>query len=615
MMIRAIALIALPIAAYLPAIGAGFVWDDVSIYVVDNPLIHAADGLYRFWFTSDPIDYFPLTYTTFWLEWRLWGDNPVGYHVVNIVLHGVVCVLVWRVLHRLGVAGGWFAALLFAVHPVNVEAVAWVTQRKSLLAAAFGFAALLSFLRFDANGRRRSYVVALLLFILSLCAKPSLATLPLLLPGIAWWKRGRVCKKDLLRSLPFLAAALVIVLVGVWFQYERNIKGAVIRTEGPAERLAIAGRAVWFYLSKALVPENLTFVYPRWRVDAADVGSYLPLAVLLLCFGVLWRFRATWGRPLLAALVYYAVTLLPGLGFADVYFWRYSLVGDHYQYQSLPAVLALVVAAASWFAERRPAFPRRVLAALGGIACVWLGVLTWRQCGIYRDEETLWRDTLNKNAGAWIAHNNLGVVLIGQGRLDEAAGHFDSVLRLKPDHVEAVYNLGNIAAHRGDYEQAGRFYREALSIAPTYAQAHNNLGSILYAQGDLAAAEAHIRIALKNAPEFAGAYFNMGNVRAAAGQIANSLRYFREGLRLDPNNVSARVDLARILGRARRWDESVVQLSEAVRRRPDDPGLVCLLGDAYAQSGKRQQARIQYERALDINPGHALARQRLDELR
>ena len=342
----AAAIVAITALAYIPAMHAGFIWND-DTFLTENPLIRAPDGLYRFWFTTEPPDYFPLTSSVLWVEWRLWHMNPAGYHVVNVLLHAAGAVLLWRVLCRLKLPGAWLAGVIFAVHPVNAESVAWITEHKNTLPLVFGAASLLVFLNFDEKAgpafprfQLFKYLLSLALFLLALLSKTSVVMLPVVLLLCAWWRRGRVARKDFLLSLPFLALSLALSAATVWFQYHRAIGPEVVRTDGLLERTAGAGWAAWFYLYKAVVPLALCFVYPRWRTSAS-VFSFAPGLLLVAAMVIFWRHRDGWGRAFFFGLGSFLVMLLPVLGFLNVYFMRYSLVADHWQYTALIGIVAL----------------------------------------------------------------------------------------------------------------------------------------------------------------------------------------------------------------------------------------------------------------------------------
>ena len=401
------------LVAYLPVLRAGFVWDD-DTFLTQNPLIRAADGLRRFWFTTDATDYWPMTSTTLWVEWRIWGMQAAGYHATNLLLHVAECMMLWRILALLRVPGAFLAAMLFAVHPVNVESVAWIAERKNLVAMLFFLGSVFCFVKKEgaspaqtpgqAGAGRRWYWLSLASFVLAMLSKGSVAMLPLVLLGLVAWKR-RVGARDLLELFPFFAAAAVLAAVNVWFQEHGGTE--VIRSAGPLDRLLGAAGVVWFYLYKALWPLKLIFVYPQWRVDSADWRWWIPLfsavivTILLLRRALAKSEAGAIRSPLLAAWLYFCVMLVPVMGFADVYFMKYSLVADHYQHLALIGVVAF--AGSAWARWRF-----RGSEAVAAVAVCALACLTWRQCLNYRDAETLYRATIASDPSSWMAHNNLG---------------------------------------------------------------------------------------------------------------------------------------------------------------------------------------------------------------
>jgi protein O-mannosyl-transferase len=414
--------------AYQPVWHAGFIWDDDEL-LTNNPVVKSAAGLYRPWFTASTLDYYPMTFSMWWLEWRLWANHPLGYHLVNVLLHALSAILLWRVLLRLNLPGALLAAAIFALHPVNVESVAWISEGKNTLSMFFYAGTLLCWLKFEESGGRRWHGLALAGFALALFSKSAVAPLPVVLLGIAWWRRGRVGWKDIRQVVPFFVMAAAVCWVTVWFHYHRAMGSGVVRTDGFWSRLAGAGWAVWFYLYKALLPLNLIFVYPRWQIDARNVAIYIPLVLLAAAFVLCWRYRRGWGKALFFGLAYFVVMLLPILGFLNIYYMRYSLVADHWEYFAIIGPIALAAAII-----RKP-----VLAAAFLLA---LGVLTWKQCGIYANAETLWRATLARNPGSTIAQNNLSAALLANGQVDEALLHSEAVLATHPDDATAQGDLG-----------------------------------------------------------------------------------------------------------------------------------------------------------------------------
>lgn len=599
-------IVLLTMAVYVPVMRAGFIWDD-DTHLTRN-LITESDGLYRSWLTMDQTNYRPLTWTSAWAEWRLWGMRAAGYHVVNVVLHAVSSLLVWRVLRRLEVPGAWLAALIYAVHPVNVESVAWITQRKNVLSMMFYALSLLLYLRFEAEGRRPWYVFSIGSFLLSLLSKTAAVMMPFVLLLCAWWQRGRIGWKDLLRSVPFFVLSGLLGLVELKFEYAPLMDDEVVGTGGFFSRLAVAGWAVWFYLYKAVIPYKLTFIYPRWQINPFAVLSYVPVAALLACFALLWRFRRTWGRPLLAGLGYFVVTLIPVLGFRNIYYMKYSLVADHWQYVSIVGVIALIAGAGVHFAGRwRPA-ARGTAAVLAAVVIVLLSLSTCRQERIYQNKDALWRDTIEKNPRAWMAHYNLGIALAGRNELDEAMACFREAIRIKPRLEGAYNNLGLALAKLGKINEAIANYLEELRINPECENAHNNLGNALVRQGKIDDAILYYSGALRIKPDFFEAHFNLGNAFGKQGRIDEAVARYSEAVRIRPGHAAAHYNLGNALAKRGAFDKAVAQYREALKIEPGYAGAHVNMGNAYSELGSYPQAIKAYRQAIRIKPGLVSAR-------
>ncbi len=362
------ALMAAGLFVYWPSLTGGFIWDD-EINLAGNELVKASDGLYRMWFTTEPFDYWPLTNTSYWVEWRLWGTNPLGYHVTNLLLHVGNALLAWAVLRRLNIAGAFLAALIFLVHPVNVESVAWITQRKNTLSMFLFLVSILLYLlastesdpeegqsprknpgnakpvteRPSPMNRGGWLILSVLAFALAMLSKGSVVVLPGILLLITWWRRDHITLADMGRVAPFFVVGVALTLVNIWFQTHG---GEAIRHATPIERVLGAAVVLWFYLYKALLPIDLSFIYPQWHIDAAAARWWLPLASAVIVTGILiWRRRGWWARPLLFAWSFFVLALVPVMGFTDVYFMKFSLVADHYQYIALLGPCAAIAAA------------------------------------------------------------------------------------------------------------------------------------------------------------------------------------------------------------------------------------------------------------------------------
>ncbi len=588
----ALALIALTAIAYVPALRGGFVWDD-DAYVTANRALRTANGLADIWLRPGATpQYYPLTFTSFWLEWRLWGTWAAGYHATNVALHAAAAVVLWRLFVLLAVPGAWLGAALFALHPVQVESVAWITERKNVLSGVFALGAAFAFLRAP-----RAYGLALVLFAAALAAKTVTCTLPVALAVLLWWRHGRLRREDVAPLVPFLGLGVVFAPVTVWM--ERTHVGAqgALWDLSPAGRVLVAGRALWFYAGTLVWPARLTFVYPRWHVDAGDPSQYVfPLAALLV-LAALWTARRRLGTgPLVAALVF-AVTLAPALGFVDVYPMRYSFVADHFQYHAAIAPLALAAAAIT----TRVA-DRRTCDALAVALLAVLGLLTWRQGWVYRDLPTLWEDTLAKNPGAQMAHVNLGMYWYGQGRSERAVDHFRAALRLDPHDAEVADDLGMALAAAGRSDEALAALRDAARLDPRDPKTHSNLGNVLAARGMTDDAIAEYGEALRLDPRYPDAHNNLANVLAQAGRVDDAIAHYRAAVRGDPNFLEAHRNLGVLLAERGQFAAAVAEQETALRIRPDDPSAHNEAASALAALGRPRDAVVHYREALRLRP-------------
>lgn len=590
------------LVAYIPAMRSGLVWNDEEVGSLTKNIVLEENGLYRVWFTTESVNYWPIVWTSYWMEHQLWGLNPTGYHVVNVVLHALCALLIWRILIRLNIPGAWLAALVFAVHPVNVESVAWITQRKNVLALCFFLIAMLSYLRCEDLRRRAWYGAAVLSFLLAMLSKGSAVTLPVVLLLCAWWRRHALSRRDLFRSLPFFVVAVLMSSVEIWFQYARSIGEDVIRDDTLLERLVGAGWVVWFYIYKALLPLRLCFIYPRWELDPTSWPAYLPGLALLVLLALGWRYRRSWGRPLLFALGYFVITLGPVLGFVNIYFMRYSFVADHYQYVSIVGIIALVIGVA-WKLFVRGGPGRIWLGRAAAVALVLvLGLLTWRQAGAYENAETLWRDTLRKNPAAWMAHSNLANLLTTRGELDEAIRHYREALRLKDDNAEVYNNLGNALALQRKPDEAMAYYHRALQLRPDYADAHNNLGLVLALRGELDQAIDHYRRALRSAPDYAQAHVNLAHALVRQQLLGAAIHHYKQALQSHPDHVEAHTGLAAVLWQQGQIEQALVHYRQAVEIAPDSARTHHNLALVLTRLGRPEDALPHLRQAAQLKP-------------
>jgi Flp pilus assembly protein TadD len=569
--------------AYRPAWNGGLLWDDAAHLTREG--LRSWHGLWRIWFEPGATQqYYPLLHSAFWVQHRLWGDAPAGYHLVNLGLHFSAAALAALALRRLSVPGAYFAAAIFALHPVHVESVAWITEQKNTLSAVFYLGAALAWLRFEDRRESRAYLLALLLFVLALCSKTVTATLPAALLLLHWWKRGPPSwRRDMVPLLPFFILGAASGLFTAWV--ERNLVGA----QGAAfdrtlvERGLIAGRAAWFYLGKLVWPADLVFIYPRWSVSQATSWQYLYPAAALAALAALWRLRKRMPGALVAAL-FFLGTLFPALGFFDLYPFLFSFVADHFQYLASLGVLALAGAGAARVLDRAGPGPRSVWYGVCLTVVAGLAVLTFRQSGLYADRETLYRATLQGNPGCWMAWNNLAGAVISRGDAEEGMRLAHRALALRPDYPEAHNNLGLALGSRGDREQAIAHLREAVRLDPAYAEAHNNLGFALAGAGDTEEAISHYRTALQLDPDRAGIHYNLAMALIARQDLPAAAAQLRTVIELDPGFVEAHNNLGILLARSGRLDEAIEQFREALGIAPESAEVRRNLEIALARS-------------------------------
>ena len=553
--------------AYQPAWHGGLLWDDEAN--IATPELRSLDGLRLIWFQPRATQqYQPLHYSSSWLQQRLVGDSPTGYHVINVLLHIGCVVLVLKILRWLRIPGAELATIVFALHPVNVETVAWIAERKNTLSGVLGLGATLWYLKFDESRGRRSYAFAIGLFLLGLLTKTAIVTVPLAWLVIFWWKRGAISwRRDVVPLLPFVFLSVATGLMTRWVEYGNIAYRARDLDFSLLERCLIAGRAFWFQLSKLLWPSNLMFVYPRWEISAAVWWQYLfPLAVLGL-LGILWSLRR-WSRAPLAGVLVYILLLLPTLGFLNIYFFFYSFVADHWQYLACLGIITPcasgIVLLARRFKHWQAWLEPGATLLLGGV----LFLLTSQQSRMYTDIETLYRTTIVRNPACWMAQVNLGNILYKANRIPEAMELFKQASEIKP--AVAHYSLGNAFIEKGRTSEAIEEYRQALRIDPDYAEAHNNLGNALLLAGQTSEAIDQYQQALRIDPAFAKAHNNLGHALVQTGRAAEAIDHYKEALRITPNSADAHNNLAAALAQMGRTSEAIDQLKAALRIKPYD---------------------------------------------
>jgi tetratricopeptide (TPR) repeat protein len=625
-------LMALIFAAYFPVLKNGFIWDD-DRYIEQNIQLRTTVGLEKIWLEplkAEP-QYYPLTHTTLWIEYRLWGQKPLGYHLDNLLLHTASALLLWRLLLRLKIPGALIAAIIFAIHPIQVESVAWATERKNVLSGVFYLLALWTYLHtkwgqriWTEEDRKKIgiiwYALTLLFFLAALLSKSVTSTLPAAILLLCWWRTGKIRLADIRPLIPMFIAGIAMGSLTGWM--EKHIVGAIgpdFDFLTPLDRCCIAGKAVWFYLAKLLWPANLSFIYPHWQIDPTQKPSQLlfPLSAAIVVGG-LWLLRCKLGRSPATAALFFVGTLVPALGFVNVFPMRYSYVADHFQYLASIGPIVLIVA----LLARPPA--RAYARILAMIAIPLLCIASNLRARVYLDRRTLWADTLAKNPNSPVAHNNYAVELMHDGELEAAKSQFRAAMEIRHDAADWVglgqcfYIEGNFAAARDMYLkalaatpdspepvfhrlragkefqlgtayqglasqtkgsetarhyrlQAIQSYQRAIDLYPEYEDPRTNLAVLLIEENRIPEAIDQCQIVLAENPESLSAHKNLGSAFYAQGRLDKALAEYQRVLEIDPDNADSMASIGAILAQQGQLNAAIAMLQKALAIDPDNP--------------------------------------------
>ncbi len=596
--------------AYFPAMRGGFVWDD-EVHISANPALHSLGGLRDIWLKPGAtFQYYPLTFTGFWIGYHLWGLNPLGYHLLTLSFHVFASLLLWQVLAHLNVRGAWLAAAIFALHPVNVMSVAWMTEFKNTLSATLALGAAWTYLRFarlgvyapaaDVAGRVipgalvkasfawRWYALALALFILAMLAKTTVSFLPVSLLLITWWQRRRLGWREIWPVLPM--AGFVVVFGAMTVHIERLAGATGEKFDLPfLDRVLISGRSFWFYLGKLFFPYPLTVNYERWTVDAHVWWQYLYPAATVAVFAGLWWWRDRLGRGTLAAFVhFYVCTSLLILAVVPT-FTLYSFVSDHWQYFGCLSVFPLAAAGimkALNLIRRERSFLKT---GFVGLLLLLLGTMTWRQAGLYRDDMTLWSDALAKNEKSWNAHIALGKHFYDASQLDEAMEHYRRAIQINPNEAMAHGNYATALWLSGRFDEAENEFQEAIQIKPDYYLAHANYCDLLLKRGKLDAAEGEVRQLLRLAPDSPVSLYHYGYWLMLRGKLDDAETQLSRAIEKDPDYAPARIARARLFQKQGRLNEAVQEYQSILRQFPNSERALAGLAEALRDLARPDQ--------------------------
>jgi len=595
---------------FAPAIHGGWLWDD-GLEVTKNPVLRDPAGIWKIWFAPTGLDYFPLKTTVQWVQWHLWGMRTTGYHLTAIGLHLLGALLLWRLLAQLGVRLAWVGGLLFAVHPLAVESVAWIAELKNVLSLPLVLGAMMVWVsgdhaRPDSSmgpiGRIR--LISLALFIAAMLCKSSVVMFPFVLLLYAWWKRGRIARADILASAPFFVVSLVLGVIAVVFQNQRAITGFGVPLGGFLSRLAAAGLAIAFYATKCVVPVGMLPIYPQWKVDPPALVQFLPWAAVAgLVFWLVREARSgrSWPRHVLFGLGFFLLNLVPVLGFVPIAYLRIAPVADHFAYLSLAGMVGLAAAGLGALAQPHfgigPIGPMLIMVTLAALA-----LDSRRYAAVFQSEKTLWAYTVQRNPRAWLAYNNLGIALRAEGKRQEAVADYEASLRLSPGFAEAHNNLGVALAEMGRQPEAIAQYREAIRLNPKFADPYNNLGNLLFRAGRLAEAQSCLETALRLNPDYPEAHNNLGELLIRTGHADEAIVHLQRALGFRPDFPEAENNLGAALASKGRLPEAISHYEAALQLAPDFAEAHNNLGLALAASHRLPEAVRHYEQALRLDP-------------
>jgi len=559
---------------FSPALRGNWLWDD-GWYVAGNPLLNSVDGLKKLWFSPGSwVEYYPIEETVLWVQWHLWHNDTLGYHLTTLFLHLANALMVWKLLSKVGLRFGWLGGLLFAIHPVQAESVAYMVELKNTLSLQPFLWAMCFWIDYETGRRPRDYLCALGLFLVAMLCKVSMAPFPIVILLYAWWKHGRIGWSDLKASAPFFLLALVLgemtILAGIWYRpvVTHISPDQVVPLGGILSRLACAGLNLSFYLWNFFWSVGLVPIYPHWSVDPPSLIQFLPWPIFGAIAYFCWRYRATWGRHVLFGLGFFVLMLAPFLGFIEVSYMNFTWVMDHFLYLPCIGLIALLMAGLEQVDIRASRSVRLGGVGLIALVLIAMGYTGHLYAGAFLSDATLWNYTLKSNPGAWPARNNLGVDFKQAGKLDEALVQYGEALKIRPDYASAYNNIGDTYLALGELPQAREYLEHALQLDPDYAEAHNNLANVLAQMNQLAEAKKHYEEAVRISPRFALAQNNLGKLHMQMGETLDAIKQYKAALAIDPQFADAHFDL----------------------------------GNAFQANGQFQAAKEQYDKALTINP-------------
>lgn len=556
----------------------GFFWDD-KLGIIESLRVLNPSGIFTAWIPWRDVDYWPVTYNVFWMLWRVGDGSAFPFHFFLFLTHVANSIFIFLLAQQFKFKWPFAVALLFLVHPVNAETVAWSLQIKTTLSTLLALVSTFYWVRFVEFKRNRDKSLARLAFTLAVFAKTSVVTWPFVLVFATWWKRGTLNRKDIHQLLPFFIIAIIAGIVAATHNdYSSLAAEDAIRSDSFWGRLVTSGWALWFYVYKAFLPLEVTFMYPRWQTNASLLTHWLPgLAwVVLTVFAWFFRNKNDFFKAGFVFLVLYPVTLAPALGFVDIYFMKYSLVADHWQYQTLPFAIALGVSLVGMLLKRVQTIAWVFFMAL----TLALSSSSMEHARLFSSEEEVYQDTIKKNPGAWMAYNQLGNIASARNQFTLAEKYYQKSIELFPNHKNAINNLGKLYLKNNQAERAAEQFKRSLAINNTEA----------------------------------GVWADACAASAALFQFSEGKEQCLKSIELDKSNLNAHLNLGFILRRLNDNGGAVSAFEKSLEINPRSLEGAVGLGLSYLQSGLYKDAEEVAQAILRNHPENPAAKGILNEV-
>ena len=573
-LLKALCIAAVTFWIYAPAIHGQW-FDDDKLYLSENPLRNDPHHLWKTWLAPGSfIEYYPITETVQMLQWRLWGMDSVGYVVTNAALHVISALLIWLLLKKLGLRLAWLGGLLFAIHPMNVESVAWISELKNALSLPPFLLAMWAWIRFEEKEKTGDYWLALGLYLTAMLCKVTVSPFPILILLYAWWKRGRIDFRTVWRSVPFFAISLVLgmttSLAGKWFGAQRSSAAVEVPVGGMLSRAALSGVSGLFYLGRFFWPWAPSPMYPQWKVDPPSLWQFLPWLILAAALCLCWIKRSGWGRHVLLGLSFFYLFLAPFLGFYNISYMRYTWVMDHFLYVPMIGLIGLVVAGLDKLFVRMPVTYGRWGAGAAAFGLLFLlARASHAYAGIFSNQEALYTYTVRLYPDAAAARYNLGRVLLEKGDTAGAISQLEQAVTMHPSNAEARFILGTALMQDNRLPDAAAQFQQTIHLEPRYADAYDNLGAALLMMGRPDKAMTCFRQAIAIC-DYSQPHNDMGNALTGLGRIEEAIAEYRKAVKLDPDVVQLHDNLAGALAREKQIPEAKEEYEEAAKLDPQD---------------------------------------------